>query len=257
MAINEDGIIVGWSQNSAGDMRAVRWKDGARRNLGTLGGRNSQATAINVFGVIVGWSETASGNRHAFIWKDGVMKDLGTMGGTFSMATGINRGGAVVGRSTTATSGFKAHAFKWKDGVFKDLGTGGTQSSGASAVNTKGQIVGSLGPSEDAAGEELDWSSPFLFYQDVMTFLPTFRHPSADANAISPGGIVVGRSEDPRSEEEDYAEHAWVRESGTTQELPKLTPGHSGANGVNLAGNIVGFSQSASGSSHAVLWRRQ
>jgi len=225
--------------------------------LGTLGGRNSQATAINVFGVIVGWSETASGNRHAFIWKDGVMKDLGTMGGTFSMATGINSGSAVVGRSTTAASGSKNHAFKWKDGVFKDLGTGGTQSSGASAVNTKGQIAGFLGPSEDAAGEELDWSSRFLFYQDVMTALPSYRHPSAIANAISPGGIVVGQSEDPRAEDENYAEEAWVRENGTTQGLPKFAPGHSGAYGVNLAGNIVGFSQSALGSSHAVLWRRQ
>jgi probable HAF family extracellular repeat protein len=256
-AINQDGIIVGWSENSSGEMRAVRWKDGARRNLGTLGGRNSQATAINVFGVIVGWSETASGHRHAFIWKDGVMKDLGTMGGTFSTATGINRGGAVVGRSTTATSGSKNHAFKWKDGVFKDLGTGGTQSSGASAVNTKGQIVGFLGPSTDAAGEELDWSTAFLFYQDVMTILPGYRHPSDIANAISPGGIVVGSSEDPRSEEEDYAEEAWVWENGTTQGLPKLAPGHSGAHGVNLAGNIVGFGPSASGNTHAMLWRRQ
>jgi probable HAF family extracellular repeat protein len=256
-AINQDGTIVGWSHNRAGDMRAVRWKNGTKRSLGTLGGRNSQALAINVYGVIVGWSETASGNRHAFIWKDGVMTDLGTMGGTFSTATGINRAGAVVGYSTTATSGNKSHAFKWKGGVFKDLGTGGTQSSWATAINTKGQIVGGLGPLPDAAGEELDWSTPFRFYQDVMTWLPTYRHRSSSANAISPGGIIVGRSEDPRAEEESYAEEAWVWENGTIQGLPKLAPGHSGAYGVNLAGNIVGNSESAAGWSHAVLWRRQ
>ena len=185
------------------------------------------------------------------------MKDLGTMGGTSSTATGINRGGAVVGSSTTASSGSESHAFKWKDGVFKDLGTRGSQSSAATGVNTKGQIVGLLGPAEDAAGEELDWSRPFLFYQDVMTVLPSFRHPSAVANAISPGGIVVGQSQDPRAEDENYAEEAWVWENGTVQGLPRIAPGHSGAHGVNLAGNIVGFGPSASGKTHAVLWRRQ
>jgi probable HAF family extracellular repeat protein len=252
-AINQDGVIVGWSRVKSGAMRAVRWKDGVKRNLGTLGGRNSQARAINVFGVIVGWSETASGNRHAFVWKDGVMTDIGTLGGVISGANGINRGGAVVGQSTTASG--EGHAFRWKAGVFTDLGTRGTQFSTATAINSMGQIAGTLGPPPDAQGEELDYTTPFLFYRDVMTALPHFRHPSSWAHDVSPEGIVVGSEEDAR--DEDATEDAWVWENGTIQLLPELSVGHSSAQGVNLAGNIVGFSQTAGGRIHAVLWRRQ
>ena len=169
-AINDDGIVVGWSRVASGDMRAVRWKDGRKRNLGTLGGRNSEARGINAFGVIVGWSETASGARHAFLWSNGVMRDLGTLGGTMSQANAINRSGTVVGVSTTA-SGVR-HAFRWKDGVFKDLGAMGRQFSYASAINTRGQIVGGLGPFPDAVGEELEMTDGFLYYREVMRYLP-------------------------------------------------------------------------------------
>src|SRR4051794_3901064 len=119
--INTDGVIVGWSRNSAGDVRAVRWAaDGKKRSLGTLGGRNSEARGINDFGIIVGWSETLSGQRHAFRWENGVMTDLGTLGGASSSAEDINRGGAIVGSSQVASG--ERHAFRWKNGVFKDLG---------------------------------------------------------------------------------------------------------------------------------------
>jgi len=254
-AINDDGVIVGWSTIKSGAMRAVRWQNGTKKNLGTLGGRNSQATGINVFGVIVGWSETASGNRHAFIWRNGVMTDLGTLGGTTSQANGISRGGVVVGQSTTASG--ERHAFRWKDGVFKDLGTQGRQYSLATAVNTRGQIVGSLGPDPDAVGEEREFASGFLYYQEAFrsvagTGVTTFPR------AISPVGVVVGQAFD--TGDEPHPERAWVWESGSVTPLPTLVPdgldSHAGAYGVNRSGTIVGFSAAAAGS-HAVLWRRQ
>jgi probable HAF family extracellular repeat protein len=256
-AINQDGVIAGWSRIKSGNMRAVRWKDGIKRNLGTLGGRNSQALGINVFGVIVGWSQTSSGASHAFVWKDGVMTDIGTLGGASSRANGINRAGVVVGQSTTASG--ERHAFRWKNGVFKDLGTGGTQSSFASAINTRGQIVGSTGPPLDGAGEELEFADPFLYQNEVMTtlLLPgVVPRPTRHAHAISPEGVVVGIGQDFRSEEDD-AEDAWVWENGTAQQLPELVARNASANGINAVGNIVGYSSTASGRTHAVLWRRQ
>jgi probable HAF family extracellular repeat protein len=258
-AINDDGIIVGWSRIASGDMRAVRWKDGVRRNLGTLGGRNSQARGINALGVIVGWSETASGARHAFIWKNGVMTDLGTLGGTMSQANGINRSGTVVGVSTTASGA--RHAFRWKDGGFKDLGTMGRQLSFASAINTKGQIVGTLGPFPDAQGEELEMTSPFLYFQEVMKLLPVaVGRLDIQPRAISPEGLVVGQAFDVGDEFRE--ERAWFAETGTSGRLPPLDPtieldNHAGALGVNRAGIAVGFSNTSSGWSHAVMWRRQ
>ena len=255
-AINSNGVIVGWSRNSAGNTRAVRWAAGKKRSLGTLGGLNSEARAINDFGVIVGWSETASGRRHAFRWENNVMTDLGTMGGTSSIANDINSIGAIVGQSNVASG--ERHAFKWKAGVFKDLGTGGTQFSIASAVNTKGQTVGILGPPLDAAGEEENFTDGFLFYQNVMSPCRCrFRHPTTRVQDISPNGVIVGWEEDVREEDPDNTEDAWVSENGTIALLPELAFGHSGAESINLRGNIVGYSENAAGRIHAVLWRRR
>jgi hypothetical protein len=41
------------------------------------------------------------------------------------------------------------------------------------------------------------------------------------------------------------------------QLLPELTPTHSGAEGINRAGAIVGHSQPSSGVIHAAVWRLQ
>jgi probable HAF family extracellular repeat protein len=258
-AINDDGVIVGWSRIKSGDMRAVRWKDGVKRNLGTLGGPNSEARSINQFGVIVGWSETAGGDRHAFIWNNGVMTDLGTLGGRTSEARGINRSNTVVGHSTTASG--ERHAFRWKDGVFKDLGAQGRMYSLATAINTRGQIVGALGPTPDAAGEELDFADGFVYFQEAFTHLPhAGSRPTIFPRAISPEGVVVGQGFD--TGDEPGAEQGWYWENGTMAVLPVLDPtitldNHAGAFGVNRAGTIVGFSKAKSGATHAVLWRRR
>ena len=62
------------------------------RNLGTLGGKNSDAIDLNDATQVVGWSETADGNAHAFLWTPGRgMEDLGTLGGASSLAWGISR----------------------------------------------------------------------------------------------------------------------------------------------------------------------
>jgi len=259
-AINQDGVIAGWSRIKSGDMRAVRWKDGRRLNLGTLGGRNSQATGINVFGVIVGWSQIASGDRHAFVWKNGVMTDIGTLGGSRSQANGINRSGAVVGWSTTSSG--ETHAFRWKQGVLTDLGAlvPNSQSSVATAINTKGQIVGYHGPQRDAEGGELEFLSPFVYHRDVLDGLPSGNDRSM-ALDINLDGIVVGMNDSPQGREFGATENAWVWEKGSLpafQHLPELVEdAHAGARGINLAGDIVGYSTNANNRWRAVVWRRR
>jgi probable HAF family extracellular repeat protein len=121
------------------------------RDLGTLGGSNSAATAVNVNEQIAGWSELAVGStdRHAFLWEGGRMRDLGTLGGTNSEARGINRRGWVVGMSQIA--GGANHAFLWRNGRMIDLGTLGGAYSAANAINDEGTIVGG---SDGAEGRE-------------------------------------------------------------------------------------------------------
>ena len=159
--INERGEIAGSSRSTTGGIHAVLWRKGKLIDLGTLGGRDSFASAVNARSQVIGDSGTGTGSTgtgegHAYIWENGKMTDLGTLGlGTnilgqvvgvsaYSQATrasAINEGGDVVGWSTTGTS--QTHAFLWQNGRMIDLGTlKGDVESGAVALNDHGQIVG-------------------------------------------------------------------------------------------------------------------
>ena len=67
--------LVGASP-SAGSVKA-QW---VIADLGTLGGRFSEATMVNGRGQVVGTSRTASGERRVFLWRDGRMIDIGRYG---------------------------------------------------------------------------------------------------------------------------------------------------------------------------------
>ncbi|MCU7886515.1 MAG: DUF3466 family protein [Candidatus Thiodiazotropha sp. (ex Lucinoma annulata)] len=67
--INDDRIIVGYSETTTGETLAFIWHtDFGMHPLGTLGGANSKAYRINSAGQIVGESETATGQVHATLW---------------------------------------------------------------------------------------------------------------------------------------------------------------------------------------------
>jgi probable HAF family extracellular repeat protein len=103
--INDQGQVVGWSQNGAGQDRAVLWTAAAgMTDLGTLPGKNSgSASAINNGGHVVGTSSVNSSDAHAFFWSptDG-MVDLGA-GLCFSTATDINDQDQIVGAFVVGT----------------------------------------------------------------------------------------------------------------------------------------------------------
>ena len=51
------------------------------RDLGTLGGRESEAFDLNDQGQVVGWADTAEGDHHPFLWDPAAgMTDLETFG---------------------------------------------------------------------------------------------------------------------------------------------------------------------------------
>ena len=69
-------------------------------DVGTLGGKYSQALGISPDGRVVGAStrvKTGPAIYYAFVWDHGVMTDLGVVYEGESSAAGINAAGQIVG----------------------------------------------------------------------------------------------------------------------------------------------------------------
>jgi probable HAF family extracellular repeat protein len=203
------------------------------RDLGTLGGRDSNATGINRAGQVVGYAEfnPASLTSRAFLYSNGVMRDLGTLGGSVSIANGINDAGQIVGRSTIRGD-TADHAFLYSNGFLQDLGTLGGNSSVATAINNLGQVVGY----SDTATE----THAFLYSDGMMRDLGTLGGISSQALALNNSGEVVGFSTTATG-----TQRAFLYSTGVMIDLNSLLPPDSGwqllgATGINDSGQIVG-----------------
>ena len=125
LGVNAHREIAGGSENGVIDpvlgiteVRAVLWKDGGIKDLGTFGGNLSQATAINnhcqisgfalnqiadpfsMFDKLFGGASDGMQTR-AFLWQDEQMEDLGTLGGPDAFGVLVNKCGQVAGFSYT------------------------------------------------------------------------------------------------------------------------------------------------------------
>ena len=110
---NDRGQVAGSAETADGAVHAFLSQGGTVVDLGTLGGRNSEATALNRRGQVVGSSAVGSDpyEVHAVLWDRGEVIDLGTLGGTTSIAHDINRRGEIVGWSVDEDG--VEHAVMW------------------------------------------------------------------------------------------------------------------------------------------------
>jgi probable HAF family extracellular repeat protein len=206
LGINTFGQVVGYADNSKGDRRAVSLAgpDDKLKDLGTLGGRSSVASAIDNHGIdtgqIVGWSETSTGRTHAFLFTvSGGMQDVGTLPGApvggYSMAHATNDNWLVVGESSSASGA--AHAFLFNPMLggpiaMRDLGVlSGGMASCALGINNNVQVVG--WSAYDASGAH----HAFLCSNGSMIDLnsaisQTLGWTLTDATAVNSAGQIVG-----------------------------------------------------------------
>jgi len=265
------------------DYHAFLIEEGVMKDLGTLGGYYSNASAINNQGDIVGYSKTATGNTHPFLFSNNTMIDLGTGGSTSANADDINDNGVIVGQ--TWTSGIGGRAFQLIDGEWTSLGTLGGNNSSSFSVNNIGQIVGAaesetsgweaflyengimnpiVGKGTNSSGYGINeygevvgeivnqyGRSPFWYENGVLhNFVNSGIYGSA--LDINNQGQIVGSF---YTEGDTSNSHAFLFENRKWTDLGTLGAPKSVATGINEYGEIVGYSETSSGDRHAVLWK--
>jgi len=135
-------------------------------------------------------------------------------------------------------------AFSFSDGVMTDLGVlPGMDSSIGYAVNELDNVVGVSFSSDGSGG----FPQGFRFKIDTMAGVGTLGLASS-AYDINNSGIVVGESV---VNEAGFPTRAFAAVGGQLTDLGTLGGSSSAALGINSAGTIVGWADTASGSPHA------
>jgi probable HAF family extracellular repeat protein len=241
--------------------------EGKVRNLGTLGGLDSEATLINDRGEIAGWVENSTpdpfsfgdgAETQAFVWKNGSMTPLGTLAdGTDSVPFALSESGLLVGCSTTSTSPAPTFNFApfaptlWRDGKISNLGNLGGFGGCAASINIRGQIVGY----SDLEGDTTQHG--FLWDRGNLKDLGTTGGPDSGAFVINDSGDIIGFV--------DFTEpgpmvHAALWRNGHPVDLKTLLGDScSQALGMNSRSQVVGSSgpcdfDDGFTQHHATLW---
>ncbi len=254
-AINDSGNIVGSSENFLHVHRAVSYSGGEATDLGSLVPA-SDAYGSTAFGVTLSGNNTIIVGRsdndidafhHAFRDINGTMTSLTSVlsNSNSTLAYAINATGTVVGEFR---SGSRTLAFSLTGNTMTSLGAlASNTSSEATAINASGVAVGD--------GTTLTSQTHALrFSGGAVTDLGALGDGTFSlGKAINASGQIVGISHTTNS-----TYHAFIYDGGAMHDLNDLLPLDpdwvlESAQGINDAGQIVGYGTNPDGAEHAYL----
>lgn len=256
-AINQAGDITGYLTGLGPVLR----QNGVTTGLGSSYG---SGWAINDAGTVAGGTVFGTGLSdpfQAFTYQNGVRANLGPavngLNPGESTAYGINNAGQVVGSVGDVSSWEDTRrGFLYSNGTATDVGSFGGATV-ATDINNHGQIAGY------SAYQPSYGSSPHAFVsnQGVLTDLGTLVGGSFSyAMAINDSGRVLGISSygDPSSPfPPPYPSapmHAFLSSASGLVDLGTLGGADSFGYALNIAGQAVGTSSTASGEFHAFVY---
>ncbi|HLK59778.1 MAG TPA: DUF3466 family protein [Chthonomonadaceae bacterium] len=259
-ALNDAGDVAGTMDNPDGSHVAFLYRRGKIIELGTLGGKNSQASGINAKRQIVGTTLRATGGPVPFLWEKGRMRAIAPLTTTFGAASGditvagINNQGLAAGCAFWLDGVHRP--FLWQNGHAPSLPHG---SVGLRFVprglSDRGEVVGVTG----------GWYKIHAMLWDGVTErdLGTLvSRGTSCANAINDRGQIVGRA----SSQGFYQDHAVLWDQGVLRDLGTAGGSRSEALAINAKGQIVGtaalsyeetegLSHTQWGGDRAILWQ--
>ena len=249
-------VFFGWGTQT----RAFLWRDGHKKDLGTLGGPDALAMYVDDHGRVFGASYlndtpnqiTGIPPFDAFVWQGDKMRDIASScGGSQVNPIGANDRGQLVGNASRADE-MTDCPFLWDNGVFKQLPTIGAYSGQAEWINDSGQAVGQLFFYPSGNNEAMLWEHNQAHKLGILPGDCCSR-----ANAINARGEVVGCSGTTNSGACLGPTHAALFEhhhildlnAQITQSSLLLTD----ADSINDSGEIVGVGILPSGDYRAYL----
>lgn len=180
-AINEAGLIVGYSRTpDTGLMRAVWWDGGGIHELRTADSVSAAAFNLNNGGTIIGATRFSNGLENGTVWANDVATYVGTLGGDRSVLRAVNNRGWAVGDALLAGDDENWRAVLWDGTSLHNLGTLGGGQSWAYGIGEDGTVYGSAmtaGAQQHAAvwrnGTAIDLNELIVNPADLGQFLLT------------------------------------------------------------------------------------
>jgi len=260
LGINGHHVIAGYFGSGAdaqhpnkGYVLKPPYGQGNYVNENFPGSAQTQVVAINNIGDTAGFWVTANGTNHGFVRWNGVFENLNDpktphAAGSVNQLLGVNDNGVAVGFYNDAAGNSHAYQVNQATGVFTAIKIPGAVSALATGINKAGYIVGIA---TDAAKVTTSW------LRSPTGQLTTFQFPGGSdtqAFGINPQKQIVGSYLDGNG-----VLHGFVLSNpqGPRSHWQKIDDpngvGSTVVNGINGAGDLVGFYTDSAGNTDGML----